>query len=50
MIEIQTPNLIVGILIILINLIPMVLKKYKYLILTSIISLFLIILLNTING
>jgi hypothetical protein len=45
---IETPNLIVGILIILINLIPLIMRKYKYLIFTSIVSVFLILLLNSI--
>ncbi len=46
---ILTPNLIIGILIVALNLIPLIIKKYKYLILTSIVSLFLILLLNSIK-
>lgn len=41
-----TQNIIVGTLIVIINLIPLITKKYKYLILTSIISLFLVLLLG----
>jgi hypothetical protein len=39
-------NIIVGSLIVIINLIPIVLKKYKYILLTSLISLLLILLLK----
>lgn len=39
-------NLTIGVLIILINIIPLLTKKYKYFILTSMLSLLLIILLK----
>ena len=38
-------NIIIGTGIIILNLIPIILKKYKYLILTGVISLFLVLLL-----
>ena len=44
MIEIQ--NIIVGVLIIAINLIPILTKKYGLVLLTSILSLFLILVLK----
>lgn len=40
-------NIIIGCLIIIINLIPLLSKKYKYLILTSLLSLFSVLLLKT---
>jgi hypothetical protein len=43
---IEIVNLIIGILIVVINLIPLLMKKYKLLLLTSILSLFLILLLK----
>ena len=43
---IEPVNLIVGVLIIIINVIPLLTKKYKYLILTSILSVFIILLLK----
>ncbi len=46
MIELQYANLIVGVLVIVLNLIPLITKKYKFLLLTSILSLFLILLLK----
>jgi len=46
---IETQNAIIGGLIIIINLIPLVTKKYKLIYLTSILSLFLILILNIIN-
>lgn len=39
-------NLIIGVAIIVINLIPLLLKKYKYLIITLILSLILAIINN----
>jgi len=41
-----TPNIVVGSLIIIINLIPLITKKYKYVFLTSLISLLLVLLLK----
>jgi len=41
-----TPNIIVGSLIIIINLIPLITKKYNYISLTSLISLLLVLLLK----
>lgn len=41
-----TQNQIIGILIIIINLIPLITKKYKYLLPTGLISLFLILLVK----
>ena len=45
MIEI-TENLLIGMLIIIINAIPFILKKYNYLLLTSVLSLMLALLLK----
>ncbi|MFW6233365.1 MAG: hypothetical protein ACOC3Z_01745 [Nanoarchaeota archaeon] len=42
----EISNLIVGVLVIVINLIPLVSKKYKYLLLTSILSLLMVLLLK----
>ena len=43
---IEYENIIVGVVIILINLIPLILRKYKYLLLTGIIS-FIIAFVST---
>lgn len=40
------PNVVIGILIIIINVIPIITKKYNYIYLTSLISLLLILLLK----
>lgn len=44
MIELITKNVIIGTTIILINLIPLILRKYKYIQLTALISLVLMLL------
>jgi len=49
MIEYLIQNIIVGTLIIIINLIPLITRKYKYLLLTSLISLFLILILKVLG-
>jgi len=49
MIELLAQNIIVGSLIVLINLIPLIFKKPKYFLLTSIISLVLILILRMIK-
>jgi hypothetical protein len=41
-----TPNIVIGSLIIILNAIPFIIRKYKYLILTSLISLLLVLLLK----
>jgi len=41
MIEIYSQNTIIGITVIVLNLIPILTKKYKYLIITTILSLIL---------
>ena len=41
-----TPNVIIGSLIIILNLIPFIIRKHKYLILTASISLLLVLLLK----
>jgi len=41
-----TQNMIIGSLIIILNAIPFIIRKYKYLVLTSLISLLLILLLK----
>jgi len=41
-----TPNIIIGSLIIIINLIPFIIKKPKYLLLTSILSILLALILK----
>ena len=41
MIEIIPSNVVIGIAVIIINLIPIITKKYKYLILTAIVSILL---------
>ena len=43
---IEPVNLIIGVLIVVINGIPLLTRKYKYLILTSVLSLFIILLLK----
>jgi len=45
MIEV-TKDLLIGILIIVINAIPFIIKKYNYLLLTSVLSLLLVLLLK----
>lgn len=47
MIEI-TPNIIIGTLIVIINAVPLLMRKYKYLLFTSVLSVFLILLLKII--
>jgi len=42
---ILTPNLIVGSIIIIINLIPLIFKKYKLLLVTGLLSLLMLLLL-----
>jgi len=42
----STPNIIVGSLIVIINLIPFIMKKPKYLLLTSILSILLALILK----
>jgi len=39
----ETPNLIIGIIVIIINLLPLILKKPKYLLFTGILSVLLIL-------
>lgn len=46
MIENITPNIIVGTVIIVINMIPLIMKKYKLLLMTTIVSLLLAFLLS----
>jgi hypothetical protein len=46
---IETKNLIIGIMIILINVIPLITKKYKYVPISALISLVLILIGNYIN-
>lgn len=41
-----TPNLAIGIVIIIINLIPLIMKKYKFLLFTGLLSVLLILLLK----
>lgn len=40
------PNLMIGIVIIIINLIPLITKKYKFLLFTGLLSVLLILLLK----
>ena len=49
MIEITTKNLVIGIIIILINVIPLILKKYKLIPITALLSLVLMLIGNYIN-
>ncbi len=46
MIELVTKNIVVGVIIIVINIIPLVLKKYKLIPITALISLILMLLAN----
>ena len=46
MIQLITKNIIVGIIIILINIIPLILKKYKLIPITALISLILMLIAN----
>ena len=46
MIEIISKNVIIGSTVILINLIPLLLKKYKLIPVTALISLFLMLIAN----
>ncbi len=49
MIELATKNIVVGSIIIIINLIPLILKKYKLVPITALISLVLMLIANYLN-
>jgi len=49
MTELVTKNIIVGSMIILINLIPLIFKKYKLIPITALISLVLMLIANYLN-